>query len=207
MYIEYCNYNKIIESYDDELQHIFQGVDKGLTGVATTSQALRDIGSFMPSEVKLAVPLDYPLGYATAKTREHMAIEGFKSGANFIDYVPNSMFIKHNMSAIYEEIDTLQRICQDYGGEIRAFLDYHRNYDTIKFASNLSKHGVKIFFPTLSYHYDNPYDNLITAKTIEATEEGRAIFNGFINKQDHFDMAKKSQIYGIRLYNLSVLIK
>ena len=74
MYTEYCNYNRSIDSYEEEIKSIYRAVDLGVDGVATQVHLIREIKEYMPKHILLSSPIDYPMGMSSSKTREVAAL-------------------------------------------------------------------------------------------------------------------------------------
>jgi len=207
MYFEYCNYNKYIYDYGKELTHIFGAVDKGLGGLALPIHLIREVKEYMPAGTVLATAIDYPSGYSSPKTRSHAVLTALKSNVTAIDYVPNQYFVRNKFTEVSEEVKTALAMCKDYGATLRVFLDYHHISNIITFSRQLEKLGVEIVFPTLGYHHDDFFDNLLNAKMVEKQTSLSVIFNGYMWTPEHMEIIKKSKLFGARLYNLSLWCK
>lgn len=207
MYIEYCNYNKYIDDYTKEIKNVFQAIANGIDGISLPIHMIREMREYLPSNLVVSAPVDYPCGLSSSKVRYHMALNSIKSGANTLDYVPNHYFLKHKFSELKKEIRTLLAICDDYKATLRVFLDYRRSTtNVLTIAEIINSTGVDLVFPTIGYHHDDYFDNIINAKMIEKHTDCSVIFNGYMWKKDQFDFAKECDIFGLRLYNLELLV-
>lgn len=204
MYIEYCNYNKVIENYNKEISGIFKAIDNDLEGISTSIHLLREIKPYIPDSVTLSVPIDYPLGQSSGKAKEYMVLEAAKAGANSIDYVPNNYLFNLKFKEIEKELQTCLKICNDYGLELRLFLDYKNITNIVNVARSYSDVGVKFAFCTVGYHHDDFTDNILNCKLIEEKTNISMIFNGYIWKTDQKEIIENSKIFGMRLYNLEL---
>ena len=204
MYVEYCNYNRYIESYESELTRIFVALEKDLAGLALPIHMIREIREYMPEGIVLAAPVDFPSGYASTKVRNFTILNSVQSGANAIDYVPNQYLLRCKYKELLNEIQVAKAICDDYGATLRIFLDYHNVSNVVQFARMCYDLGVEIGFPTTGYHHDDFFDNLITANLIQTKTEMSTIFNGYLWKKDQLDLVLSAEIFGLRLYNLDL---
>lgn len=205
MYSEYCIYNEIINDYDKELSKVFKAIDYGVKGIAIPVYLIKQIQEYMPKDIVIAAPIDYPLGYNSSTVRKQMALEALRSGANALDYVPNHFFYKNKFTELSDEIKTLVKLCEEHNSELRVFLDYHRSSNIVNMSKIFHKLGVETVFPTLGYHHDDFSDNLINTKIIEDKTNLKVIFNGYLWKDDQLEALKASNISNIRFYNLKTL--
>ncbi len=201
MYVEYCNYNKYIESYEQELKTVFKAIDKGIQGFALPIHMIREIREYIPDTIVLAAPIDYPSGYSSTKVRNHMVLNSVQSGANAIDYVPNQYLLRSKFTELKDEIKTVLNICNDYGATLRIFLDY-RYSGIISIAKQYVAMGIDIGFCTIGYHHDDFYDNLINCKLLSSKTGMSTIFNGYIWTNEQIQLVKQAKTFGIRLYNV-----
>ena len=207
MYIEYCNYNKSIENYEKEKQDVFRAIETGIDGLAMPIHMIREMREFLPSHLIKSTAIDYPCGTSASKVRYHMVINSIKSGANCIDYVLNHYFLKNKFSELKKEMETVVNICKEYQATLRVFLDYNRSTNTHTIAEILNHDlGIDIFFPTLGYHHDDFFDNIINTKLLEQRTNCSIIFNGYTWKKEQVDFIKDINIFGMRIYNLELLV-
>ncbi len=207
MYIEYCNYNKYIDDYAKEIKDIFRAIEHGLDGIAVPIHLIREMREYLPSNLVVAAPLDYPCGLSSSRVRYHMALNSIKSGANALDYVPNHYFLKNKFVELKKEIETILAICDDNNATLRVFLDYRRSVgNVITIAEIFNSIGVNLVFPTTGYHHDDFFDNIINSKMIEEHTNCSVIFNGYMWKKDQLEFATDCNIFGLRLYNLELLV-
>jgi len=206
MYLEYCNYNRQIENYSDELKNVFSAIDYGVKGLSLPIHMIKETREYMPKDMVMSAPIDYPMGHSSSKVKYNIVINSLKSGANAIDYVPNHYFLKNKFSLLVEEIETILNICKDYNASFRLFLDYN-NSDAISITAKMyDRLGVHLFFPSLGYHHEDFFDNLINCAMLEQESYVFAIFNGQMWKKEQVKTVMDSGIFGLRLYNLSLLV-
>ena len=167
---------------------------------------IREMREYLPPYLSISAPIDYPCGISSTKVREHMAINSLNSGANALDYVPNHYFLKHKFSELKSEVETMLKICNDHDSTLRVFLDYRHTKNNYTVCNILHDIGVDLFFPTVGYHHDDFFDNVINAKMIEEQSGCSIIFNGYMWKKDQIDFIKEIDIFGMRIYNLKLVL-
>lgn len=206
MYLEYCNYNRTIDNYSEELKKVFSAIDYGVKGLNLPVHMIKETREYMPKDLVMSAPIDYPMGHSSSKVKYNMVINSLKSGANAIDYVPNHYFLKNKFSLLVEEIEAILNICKDYDASFRLFLDYN-NSDAISVTARIYDNlGVNSFFPTLGYHHEDFFDNLINCAMLEQESYVFSIFNGQMWKKEQVKTVMDSGIFGLRVYNLSLLV-
>mgnify|MGYP001406294807 CR=1 FL=1 len=99
--------NKYIDDYTKEIKNVFQAIANGIDGISLPIHMIREMREYLPSNLVISAPVDYPCGLSSSKVRYHMALNSIKSGANTLDYVPNHYFLKHKFSELKKEIKTL----------------------------------------------------------------------------------------------------
>jgi hypothetical protein len=202
MFIEYCVYNKHLDDYDEEIKNIFDVIQNGkINGLALPIEILKRYKEFFPEGIMLSTAIDYPLGLSSQKVKEFAVINSIKSGANAIDFIPNQYNLKYRFKDLIKELETIQNICSDNNVELRIFLDYHYISSIETIAKLYNNCGIEIAFPTIGYHHDDFYDNIIHAKNLEEKTNLKIIFNGYIWTEDQMEFVKSNDIYGLRLYN------
>lgn len=206
MYTEYCNYNKNIESYDDETKKVYQAIKAGVDGLALPIHLIRSMKEYLPKELLLATAIDYPCGLSSSKVRYNMVINSLNSGANCIDYVPNDYFLKEKFTELKKEVHTVLNICKDHDATFRLFLDYRKTSNIITLSQIFNGMGIDLMFPTMGYHHDDFFDNMINSKLIEDNTHASVVFNGYTWKKEQIEFLKESGIFGMRVYNLELLV-
>jgi len=204
MYFEYCNYNKYIENYSDEFAKIFAAIDNGLTGFALPMHLIHEMKGYLPNDYTIATGIDFPCGYSVPKVRNHMILNAVKAGVNTVDLVPNQYFLREKFSELAAEIETSLAICKDNGAKLRVFLDYHYISNIVNIGKIMAGLGVETVFPTIGYHHDDYFDNLINSKLLEGRTPLQVIFNGYMWTKEQLDRVIGSEVYGVRLYNLKL---
>jgi hypothetical protein len=202
MFLEYCIYNKILDNYDEEIKGVFDAIQSGqINGLALPIEILKRYREFIPEDIKLSTGIDYPLGLSSQKVKEFAVLNAIKSGANAIDFIPNQYNLKYRFKELIKELETVVNICKDNNTEFRVFLDYNYISSLETIARLYSNCGIEIALPTIGYHHDDFYDNIIHAKNIEEKTNLKIIFNGYVWTKDQLEFVKSTQVYGIRLYN------
>lgn len=202
MFIEYCIYNKHLDNYDEEIKDVFEVIQTNkINGLALPIEILKRYKEFIPDNIILSTAIDYPLGLSSQKVKEFSVINSIKSGATAIDFIPNQYNLKYRFKDLLKELETIRNICEDNKVEFRIFLDYHYISSIETIAKLYSNCGIEIAFPTVGYHHDDFYDNIIHAKNLEEKTNLKIIFNGYIWTTDQLEFVISTGIYGIRLYN------
>ncbi len=206
MYIEYCSYDKYIEDYSKEIQNVFTAIGYDVDGLCLPIHLIREVKEYIPPDLIISAPIDYPIGYSCSKTRYSMVLHALKSGANAIDYVPNQYFLRSKFTELTKEIKCILNMCEDYKASFRLFLDYHNYGNVITIAKAYKELGIDLMFPTVGYHHDDFFDNIITSKIIQDKTDISMIFNGYTWMESQIDLIKETDIFGLRLYNLQLLV-
>ncbi|NVM35820.1 MAG: hypothetical protein HWN81_09505 [Candidatus Lokiarchaeota archaeon] len=201
MYIEYCNYNKTIEDYNKELSLVFKAIEKNVNGICIPIHMYHEIKNFVPEGVVCSVPIDYPSGYSSTKTKNHSVLNAVKGGVQSIDYVMNNYLFQSKPNDLEKEIKSVLNICRDYNSTLRIFIDNRLSKDLIGTSKYLSNLGIEFCYPTIGYHHDGFVDTLINCKLIEKDVNINTIFNGYFWTEEQYNILKRSNIFGIRVYN------
>jgi deoxyribose-phosphate aldolase len=201
MYIEYCNYNKTIEDYNKELSLVFKAIEKNVNGICIPIHMYHEIKNFVPEGVVCSVPIDYPSGYSSTKTKNHSVLNAVKGGVQSIDYVMNNYLFQSKPNDLEKEIKSVLNICRDYNSTLRIFIDNRLSKDLIGTSKYLSNLGIEFCYPTIGYHHDSFVDTLINCKLIEKHVNINTIFNGYFWTEEQYNILKRSNIFGIRVYN------
>lgn len=205
MYLEYCNYNRIVDDYTKELTLIFKAMESDIQGFSVPIHFAKEIRQIIPEGYVLSSPIDYPSGYSSTKEKYFSVLHYLKSGVNAIDYVSNQFLLYNRFVDLEKEVQTILSMCADYGATFRAFLDYQyfKDFNRVsslgKIYNNL---GVSIVYPYLGYHHDDFSDALINCKMIEEQTKMSTIFNGYIWKKEQIDIVIKSDVFGMRIYDI-----
>lgn len=206
MYLEYCNYNRIIDDYTKELTLIFKAMEHDIKGICVPIHFAKEIRQIIPEGFVLASPIDYPSGYSSTKEKYFSTLNYLRSGVNAIDYVANQFLLYNRFVDLEKEIQTILNMCIDYGATFRGFLDYKYMTDIAR-VSSLTKIynnlGVNIAYPSLGYHHEDFSDTIINCKIIEEQTKISTIYNGYIWKKEQKDIIMKSGIFGMRIYDIN----
>lgn len=201
MYVEYCNYNKYIEDYSEELSNIFKVIEHGVNGICMPTHMIREVKEYMPQGIVISSPIDYPLGYCTNKVRQHMVIDALKSGANAIDYLPNQYLLRKKFKELIGEMATIVNICNDYGATPRVFIDTRYINEPLSICRKFHGAGIDICFPSVGYHHSDFFDTAITSALIQNKTKMSAIFNGYMWQMDQLELIMETELFGVRVYN------
>jgi len=202
MYLEYCNYNKTISNYGDELSNVFRAIDAGINCLSIPIHMYQEIREFMPEGIDISIPIDFPCGYSATKTKNHAVLNAVKSGVKSVDYVMNNYLFQEKPKELEKELKVCLSICRDYNSTLRVFIDPKTTESVIGTAKYLYQVGVEFCYPCIGYHNENFVDTLINCKLIEKDTPMNTIFNGYFWREDQLQILKRSNIFGIRLYNI-----
>lgn len=203
MYVEYCNYNRNIEDYNEESNIILNNV-LNINGIAVPISLLNKIKTYLPKEIKTATSIDYPLSQSTTKTRLHACSEALKAGVNYIDYIPQHYHKALKYEDHCAEVNTFVTMCNEYNASLRIFLTDRYLYNNIAMARIYSTMGIDICMSSIGYHSEDFYDNLLICKEISSKTDMSMMFSSTIWQKKQIEMIKKAKIFGIRLYNLKL---
>jgi len=207
MYVEYCIYNKNIQDYSKELSYVFKAIDNDINGICIPIHMYHEIKNFIPEGVVCSVPIDYPSGYSSTKTKNHSILNAVKGGIKSIDFVMNNYLFQSKHKELEKELKSAINICRDYNTTLRVFIDNTLSKDLIGTAKYLKSLGVEFCYPTIGYHHDNFVDTLINCKLIEKEVNINTIFNGYFWTEQQTNIIKRSNIFGIRIYNIDFWCK
>ena len=205
MYHEYCNYNQALINLKTELPKIFRIVDNGsVDGIATPLYFLKEIFSYLPPGITIASPVGYPFGTTDHKIKQHEALGAIRSGANAIDLVFNPFFLREKKyKQFFDEVKTHKKICEEYGASLRLVVDYNSNgmNTTVKRSKLVDKLEVDFLIPSISYHHDDVYDNILLCHFIEQETKISTITSGYTWLPKHYKAIMETDIFGARFFS------
>jgi len=205
MYREYCNYNQALITLKTELPKIFRIVDNGsVDGIATPLYFLKEIFSYLPPGMTIAAPVGYPLGTTDPKIKQHEALGAIRSGANAIDLVFKPFFLQEKKyKHFFDEVKTHKKICEEYGASLRLVVDYNLigMNKTVKLSKLVDKLEVDFLIPSISYHHDDIYDNILLCHFIEQETKISTITSGYAWLPKHYKAIMETDIFGARFFS------
>ena len=205
MYREYCNYNQSLINVKTEIPKLFNIVDSGvIDGVAVPLYFLKEIFSYLPPGMTIACPVGYPFGTTSPKIKLHESLGAIRSGATAIDLVFNPFFLQEKKyKQFFEEIETHKKICEEYGSTLRLVLDHNiiGLNKTLKLSRLLRQIEIDFLIPSISYHHDDIYDNILLCHFIEEETQISTIFSGYAWLPKHYKAIMETDIFGARFFS------
>lgn len=207
MYIEYAYFD--ISSNDTETkENVVRAIKLGIKNISVFPQYIKTIKMECDvAKVKIATPIDYPLGISDIKSRANAVEYAFKNGSDIADLViPSHNLCHRKYDKFREDIRTMTNLAIEHDKKIRYFLEYRTyTYDLLyKMAQVLLEFGVSECFPSTGYLLDDINDNIIAAAMInKKTVKINIIINGNIWNKKQANMIEKSSIYGIRVNSIN----
>lgn len=207
MQIEYAYFD--ISSSDTETkENIVRAIKLGIKCVSVFPQYIKNIKTECDvAQVKIATPIDYPLGIGDLKSRTYAVEYAFKNGADIADLVIPSHHLCHRKyDKFREDIRTMTNLAIEHNKKIRYFLEYRTySYDLLyKMAQVLLEFGISECFPSTGYLLDDINDNIIAAAMInKKAEKINLIINGNIWNEKQADIIERTPLYGIRVNSIN----
>ena len=205
MYREYCNYNQSLINLETEIPKLFNIVDSGLVdGVAVPLYFLKEISSYLPPGMTIASPVGYPFGTTDPKIKQHEALGAIRSGANAIDLVFNPFFLQQKKyKQFFDEVKTHKNICDEYGASLRLVVDHNiiGMNKSVKLSRLVDKLDLDFLIPSISYHHDDIYDNILLCHFIELETKISTIFSGYAWLPKHYKAIMETDIFGARFFS------
>ena len=205
MYREYCNYNQSLINLKTELPKLFRIVDSNcVNGVAIPLYFLKEISSYLPPGLTIASPVGYPFGTTDHKIKQHEALGAIRGGANTLDLVFNPFFLREKKyKQFFDEVKTHKKICEEYGATLRLVVDHNTIglNTTIKLSKLLDTLQIEFLIPSISYHHDDLYDNILLCHFIEEETKISTITSGYTWLPKHYKAIMETDIYGARFFS------
>lgn len=207
MYKEINLYDTTL-SEDDVINAVFLAIGMDISNIFIPAYYLSKIRSIVPSEIKLACPVDYPHGLGDTHIRQHGCISACNRGANFIDLVINPVyFLNCEKQKLTADVKSHIKICEDKNVELRAMLDYRIYGDSLIYScvNTLADLGITTISPSTGEFAEDYTDNLIMCQTISnKNPKVHTIYNNYSCSKEQFANLKKAKIFGVRLksYNM-----
>lgn len=208
MYVELACLDKMATE-DETREAVFAASELHLNGVSVLPAYLAENKTYVPDMV-LSSPVDFPHGTSTTKVREHACLSAIRRGANAIDLVMNhSLVVNRKMEKLLNDIESCMAVCRAHNASLRVMMEY-RVYeqvgtelciDTLQLIDSL---GVEYVFPATGYRVDGFIDNLIMCQIIMQKSGLKTIANGSLLSRDQYELAKDSDVYGVRLTSVPV---
>lgn len=209
MHLEYSYYD--LDSKDSEiLDTITKAIKFDIKCISVFYPYIKLVkNNINCDKLKIASPIDFPLGIMDVSSRLSMAENCFKNGANIIDVVcPVYFLCNRKYEKFREDIKSMQMLSSDYNGEVRYILEYRQfTYELLyKVCQILIDLNIKTVFPSTGFFLDEISDNILASGLInKRVPEMNIICNGNLWNANQAKVVKNSKIYGIKLNSLNGL--
>lgn len=209
MKLEYALHD--ISFNDTELKEtISQAVKYNPDVISVLPPYLKAIKNLVPDSIKLASPIDYPLGTSDLKTRLAAVEQAIKNGAKIVDIVsPPHLLANRKYDKFREDIKHISDFCATYENiHVRYMLEYRIfTYELLyKVAQILYGYEIKTILPSTGYMIDDISDNILASALIKKKVYNiNIIANGNVWNSQQLQIIQKVDPYGIRLNSINAL--
>jgi deoxyribose-phosphate aldolase len=159
--------------------------------------------------ISLSCLIDYPLGVSDPKSRQNMAMEAISSGAVALDIVmPQNLVTNRKYEKIRDDVKSFVNIAINKNITIRYILEYRFFSNTClkKICEIFDVFDIQYVFPSTGYFIDNLADNLIAGAFLHDNSKNiNIICSGNLWTNKHFEILKKSGIFGFRTNNINCI--
>jgi deoxyribose-phosphate aldolase len=208
MIIEYYYYDATLK--DLELTDTIKSVTKfNLATISVLPSQIKTVKSIIDSKIKLATPIDFPLGVSDTRSRLSIAENALKNKADILEIVcPTYYLSNRKYEKFREDIKILKELVTNTDVELRYILEYrHFTYELLyKVAQILFEFDIKTVYPSTGYFLDDISDNLLASALINKKVPNiKIICNGNIWNNKQAKLIQNSTIYGIRVNSINGL--
>ena len=98
---------------------------------------------------------------------------------------------------------THKKICEEYGASLRLVVDYNTigMNTTVKLSKLVDKLEIDFLIPSISYHHDDVYDNVLLCHFIEQATKISTITSGYTWLPKHYKAIMETDIFGARFFS------
>lgn len=206
MYIEYACYDEVLP--DRMQKNVFEAIESGADGISVPITHLASLSNFLPEEIILSCPIDYPFGHADTELRLHYILKACRNKATCIDLVASSFLYYTDREGFISDIKAVISLCKDKDITIRLMIDYRSLSgcdDFIDMCSLIRHQGIEYIFCSTGLYSEDPTDNILLCNTAQKKCKLTAISNGNFYLPEQMDSVKSAHIFGVRFNNLSAL--
>jgi deoxyribose-phosphate aldolase len=180
-----------------------------VSSITVPSYLVKSVKPLLPSHIELSCFIDYPIGISDSKTRLYSIEQAKKLGISTIDIsMPQYLAANRKYNKIREDIQNVIDTCFSDNIKIRYILEY-RIFDhrcLKKICEIFDSFGIQYVFPSTGYFIDNLADNIIASNFLHQNSKNiNIISTGNIWLNKHFEILKKSKIFGFRTNSLHSL--
>lgn len=190
------------------LEECFAAIEFGVTKIFTSSYYCGKLKSFLPKNIFLSCPVNFPYGMSESLLCQHECISAINHGASTIDLIINPIFlINKQRDKLRKDIRSIIDICNRKDVQLNAMLDYRTYSDRILYVlcDFLDRLGISTIIPSTGQFVDDYIDNIIVCEMIKSKFQIDTIYNGTFLTTEQFLKIKKTNIKTLRLrsfYNL-----
>jgi deoxyribose-phosphate aldolase len=193
----------------EAIEYLFVAAQHNFGGVSASSYFLPRLKDVLPHGMVLACPINYPDGNGDFQLTQHAIISAQRKGANAIDLVLNPHYIINNrLDNLLDETKCYYKMCHDYGITLRIMLEY-RAFDSKQIMETvdiLVDLDIDYIFPSTGFFADDVVDNITICKLINKRYPFlNLITTGHVWRKDQYQKVQDSGLFGLRLYNTSIL--
>lgn len=157
------------------------------------------------TNIKVANPIDYPLGIMDTPSRGFSIKNAIDNGAQKINIViQNNLLCSKKYDKIRQDIQNNRDICLEKNVELNYYLEYRifTHQSLIKACSILVENSIEKAYVSTGFMLDNPEDNLIATVLLKDKSKIQTIFTGNLWTTKHVENLKKNNISHISINNI-----
>ena len=207
MYIEYQCYDKVLLS--DVKKDLFKAIDCGVDGVSVPVPYISKIKGFIPEDVIISCPVDYPNGFSDTDLRIHYAMKAVHCGATAIDLVANTFLYYHEKKEFVNDLKSIHNLCTDKGIKVRVMVNHKsltHNEDYMPMLREINSFkGIEYVFCSTGLFSEDPIDNILLSRIAQEHFGFKAISNGNFYLPKHLNRVAQAKIFGVRFNNCRAL--
>lgn len=149
------------------------------------------------TRIKVANPIDYPLGISDTASRNCMIKHAIDNGAQKINIViQNNLLCSKKYDKIRQDIQSNYDICMAKDIELNYYIEYRifTHQSLIKACSILYENKIPCVYVSTGHMLDNPEDNLIATVLLKEKSKIQTVFTGNLWTNKQVENLKKNHI-------------
>jgi deoxyribose-phosphate aldolase len=147
--------------------------------------------------IKIANPIDYPLGIMDTNSRGFAIKNAIDNGAQKINIViQNNLLCSKKYDKIKQDIQNNNNICTEKNVDLNYYVEYRTftHQSLIKACAILLENNIQKVYVSTGFMLDNPEDNLIATVLLKDKSKIQTIFTGNIWTVKHVENLRKNNI-------------
>jgi deoxyribose-phosphate aldolase len=147
--------------------------------------------------IKIANPIDYPLGIMDTNSRGFAIKNAIDNGAQKINIViQNNLLCSKKYDKIKQDIQNNNNICTEKNVDLNYYVEYRTftHQSLIKACAILLENNIQKAYVSTGFMLDNPEDNLIATVLLKDKSKIQTIFTGNIWTVKHVENLRKNNI-------------